>query len=214
MEAERTQPAGIRLGSAPVIGLLGGVASGKSMVARQFAELGAHVLDADRAGHEVLRTPEVKRAAVERWGGGILGPDGEIDRSSLAGIVFAPSPNGEKERSYLEQLTHPRIARRLQDEAERVAASGCRAVVLDAPLLLEAGWDRFCDKLVFVDAPCQQRRERALARGWSEMDFAFREGSQESLDSKRKRADVVVDNSGSPDQTRGQVRRAWRYLFG
>ncbi len=85
--------------------------------------------------------------------------------------------------------------------------------MLDAPLLLEAGWDKFCDTLVFVDAPRELRLARALARGWSEEDFAAREGVQESLDWKRRRADVVVDNSGSPEQTRSQVERLWHSLI-
>jgi dephospho-CoA kinase len=114
----------------------------------------------------------------------------------------------------LEQITHPEIGRLLERQAEEMAASGCKAAVLDAPLLLEAGWDRFCDRLVFVEAPRPQRLARALERGWSEKEFAVREGVQESLDLKRKRADVIVDNSGSPEQTRAQVERLWHSLVG
>ena len=83
-----------------------------------------------------------------------------------------------------------------------------------APLLLEAGWDKFCGKLIFVDAPRELRLQRALARGWSEKEFAVRESVQEDLESKRGRADAVVDNSGSPEQTRDQVQRLWRSLVG
>ena len=198
----------------PVIGLLGGVASGKSFVARTFAELGAGVLDADRAGHEVLEMPEVKAAAQRRWGDLIFDAAGEIDRKQLAKIVFAPPPAGPAQREYLEQITHPQIGRLLMRQADEMAASGCKAAVLDAPLLLEAGWDRFCDTLVFVDAPCRLRLARARQRGWSEKEFAVREGAQESLDSKQKRADVVVDNSGSPEQTQAQVDRLWHSLIG
>ena len=197
-----------------VIGILGGVAGGKSMVARQLERLGAGVLDADRAGHEVLRRPDVEAAARRRWGEEIFGPDGRIDRGRLAQIVFADSSGGSRERKYLEQLTHPQIGRLLQQQARRMAADGTTAAVLDAPLLLEAGWDRFCDTLLFVDAPRRRRLDRALARGWSEEDFVVREGVQESLDSKRTRADVVVDNSGSPEQTLAQVERFWHSLVG
>ncbi len=101
-----------------ILGLLGGVASGKSLVARQLAELGAVVLDADRAGHEALRLPNVEAAARQRWGDAVFGPDGHIDRSRLAKIVFAPPPDGPKERKYLEELTHPEIGRRLAAQAE------------------------------------------------------------------------------------------------
>jgi dephospho-CoA kinase len=197
-----------------LIGILGGVASGKSLVAGQFARLGAGVLDADRAGHEVLRLPHVETAVRQRWGAEVFGPDGRVDRSRLACIVFGDPPDGPRERKYLEQLTHPEIGRLLERQAERLAASGCRAAVLDAALLMEAGWDRLCEKLVFVDAPRELRLSRALARGWNEEDFAAREQSQRSLDWKRGRADVVLDNSGSPEQTLAQVERLWQSLIG
>jgi dephospho-CoA kinase len=197
-----------------VIGILGGVASGKSLVARQLADLGAGVLDADRAAHEVLLEPASEQAARQRWGEAIFGPDGRIDRSKLARIAFAPPPKGLEDRRYLEKLTHPEVGRRLQEEARRLAARGVPAAVLDAPLLLEAGWDSLCDRLLFVDAPRPQRLARARARGWSEADFSAREGAQESLDSKRRRADVVVDNSGSPEEARAQLERFWSSLVG
>ena len=196
-----------------VIGLLGGVASGKSLVAEQLAALGAGVLDADRAGHEALTLPWIEAAARQRWGAAAFGADGRIDRARLARIVFAAPPDGPPEREYLEHLTHPEIGRLLRQQAEALSAAGKAVAVLDAPLLLEALWDKLCDRLVFVDAPRQARLARALARGWTEEDFAARERAQESLDAKRKRADVVVDNSGSPQQTQAQVERFWHSLF-
>lgn len=197
-----------------LIGILGGVASGKSLVAGELARLGAGWLDADLAGHEVLRLPQIEDAVRRRWGREVFGPDGRIDRSRLARLVFADPPDGPRERKHLEQLTHPEIGRLLGRQAECLAGSGKVAAVLDAPLLLEAGWDRLCRKLVFVDAPRPARLRRALARGWSEEDFAAREEAQESLDFKRQRADVVLDNSGSPEQTQAQVERFWQSLFG
>ena len=206
--------AGFSHGKIPVIGILGGVASGKSLVAGQLGEMGAGILDADRVGHEVLRMAEVKRAALERWGPGILGSDGEIERSALAKVVFAAPPDGSRERSFLEQITHPKIERRLQDEAERMAAAGCRAIVLDAALLLEAGWNRLCDTLIFVDVPRSERCRRAHRRGWSESDFAAREEVQEALDLKREHADAIIDNAGTPEGTRMQLKRVWHSLLG
>jgi dephospho-CoA kinase len=197
-----------------VIGILGGVASGKSLVARQLARLGAGLLDADRAGHEVLQLPRVEAAVRERWGEEAFGPDDCIDRARLARIVFADPPGGPRERKHLEQLTHPEIGRLLKQQADALASSGIAVAVLDAPLLLEAGWDTLCEKLVFVDAPREIRLLRALARGWSKEDFTAREGAQESLDFKRERADVVVDNSGSPEQTQAQIERFWQSLIG
>jgi dephospho-CoA kinase len=196
-----------------ILGLLGGVASGKSLVSRQLAELGAVVLDADRAGHEALRLPCVEAAARQRWGDAVFGPDGHVDRSQLARIVFAPPPQGPKERKFLEDLTHPEIGRRLAAQAEAVKAVAPLAV-LDAALILEAGWDKLCDYFAFVDVPREVRLVRALQRGWTEGDFAAREAAQESLDSKRARADVILDNSGSAEHTQVQVQRLWQFLVG
>lgn len=194
-----------------IVGLVGGVASGKSLVAKQFADRGAVVLDADRAGHQALGLPQVEAAARERWGDKIFGRDGHIDRSALARIVFAPTPEGGRERQYLEQLTHPEIGRILREGIENVAPN-VPLVVLDAALLFEAGWDKLCGKLVFVDAPREVRLARARARGWSEDDFSAREAAQESLDFKRGRADAIIDNAGSAEHTQMQVDRLWQSL--
>jgi dephospho-CoA kinase len=197
-----------------VIGVVGGVASGKSLITRQLADRGAGVLDADRAGHKALRLPAVESAARARWGDDIFGSDGRIDRAKLARIVFAPPPAGHHERQYLEQLTHPEIGRQLKQQREQLAACGTRVAVLDAALLFEAGWDRLCDYVIFVDAPRETRLIRSRARGWSEEEFAAREGAQESLDYKRRRSDVIIDNSGSPELTEAQVERFWQSFAG
>ncbi len=196
-----------------IIGITGGVASGKSMVARQFARLGARVLDADQTGHEALRLPHVEAAVRRRWGEAVFALDGRIDRARLARIVFDPGPEAQKEREYLEQLTHPEIARLLKRQAEVLAAAGTALAVLDAALLVEAGWDQWCEKTVFVEAPRETRLARAMARGWDKEDFAAREDAQESLDRKRARADVMIDNSGSPEQTQAQVEQFWASLI-
>jgi dephospho-CoA kinase len=193
-----------------IIGILGGVASGKSAVAEAFRRLGAGVLDADRAGHEALRLPAVEAAARRRWGATVFGPDERIDRAALARVVFSPGPEGRAERNYLERLTHPEIARLLWRQAEELTASGVGIAVLDAPLLLETDCDDFrkkCDKVVFVEAPPELRRARALARGWKESDFTAREDAQETLERKRTAADAIIDNSGPPERVQAQVER-------
>jgi dephospho-CoA kinase len=213
-----------------VIGILGGIASGKSQVTRMLAELGCGVLDADRAGHEVLRQADVKQAIRDRWGDGVLDGLGGIDRQAVAKIVFGKTnsteakPNDTKrhlitdqqptdptaERRFLEQLTHGRIADLLRQQSEQFAAAGqAKAIVLDAALLLEAGWDALCDALVFVNAPREARLERALGRGWTEAEFDAREAAQESLQAKRQRADFEIDNSGDLQHLRDQVDRFW-----
>ncbi len=197
-----------------VIGILGGVASGKTFVAHALAELGAGVLDADGVGHEVLQTPEVEEFIRQQWGEGVFGKDGHVDRKRLAELVFGETSEAVKARKRLEQILHPEIERRLDGEAERMAKAGLPAAVLDAPLLAEAGWLRKCDLLVFVEAPRPLRLARAQQRGWSEKDFSAREGVQESLDYKRRLADWVIDTSRSPEHTRAQVERFWRSHVG
>jgi dephospho-CoA kinase len=196
-----------------IIGILGGVASGKSMVARQFQRLGAGVLDADTTGHEALRLPNVEAAVRRRWGKAVFGVDGRVDRARLARVVFAPGPKANAELKYLEQLTHPEIARLLWRQVGALVAGGTKIMVMDAALLLETGWDQWCEKTVFVDAPREARLARAIARGWSEEDFAAREAVQESLDRKRARADLIIDNSGSPQRTQAQVEQFWASLL-
>jgi dephospho-CoA kinase len=194
-----------------VVGLLGGLAAGKSRVARQFARLGAAVLDGDQLGHEVLREPAVMLAARERWGGGVFTSEGHLDRRALAARVFGPSR--AHELAYLEQVTHPRIKQRLVEHKAALAASGRRLAVLDAAVMLKAGWDGLCDIIVFVDAPREIRIARSQARGWSDQEFAEREAAQETLERKRQHADVVIDNSGSPEATWAQVVRLWSRLI-
>ena len=196
-----------------VIGIVGGVASGKSSVAEHFRDLGARVINVDGVGHEVLRDGQVEQAVRQRWGDVVFDDDGHVDRAELARIVFAPTPDGPKQLTFLEQLTHPRIAQQLRHRIHVARASGTtKAVVLDAAVLLKAGWDRFCDRIVFVDAPREMRRERAGRRVWTAEQFAAREMAQPPLDVQRGRADVVVDNSASPEHTRAMIHRFWNSL--
>src|SRR3972149_5703140 len=131
------------------IGLVGGVASGKSLVARMLVELGAGLLDADRTGHDVLADDaEVHQALREKWGDAVFTADGSIDRAALDACVFAENDDARTDRRWLESLLHPRIRQRLETLRIEFAAEGRPAVVLDAPLLLEAGWGPLCDLIV------------------------------------------------------------------
>ncbi len=197
----------------PIIGIVGGIASGKSLVADAFEQHGAAVISADKLAHEVLKFEEVKQKARQRWGDVIFNADGEVDRAAMAKIVFASPPNGPREREYLEQLIHPEVGRLVQ---QRLAAlqqdASHSAIVLDVPLLVESGWNRLCDRVVYVDAPRDQRLERAQARGWSEQDFDQREAAQHGLDVKREQADLVIDNSKTPQEVGEQVASICRSL--
>lgn len=192
------------------IGLVGGVASGKSLVAKMFAERGAGLLDADRAGHAVLAEDSaVQRALRERWGDEVFKEDGTVNRKAIAGRVFGSVEAAKRDREFLESLTHPRIGDRLKADVARFAAQGLRVVVLDAALLLEAGWEKLCDLVVFVDSSPENRLRRARTRGWSDAEFAQREAAQWPVEDKRRAADVVLQNDGSEADLRQAVADFW-----
>jgi len=195
-----------------IIGLIGGVGSGKSTVAEIFRGLGAGVLDADQVGHEVLRLPAVRAAVGGRWGNEVIGPDGEVDRMALARIVFSPGPAGARELAELERITHPEIRSRLKIEAEEMGRRGVPVVILDAPVMLKAGWDAICDAIVFIDAPTDARQKRVACRNWSPDELARREAAQESTEAKRRIADFVLDNSEDIRYIQSQVERLWQSL--
>lgn len=200
------------LGSLRIIGVLGGVASGKSLVARQFSELGAGLLEADRAGHEVLQEADIKAALRDRFGPSVFDIQGAVDRRALAQRVFGQEPEQLENLAFLERMTHPRIADRLEAQAETLADAGVTIAILDAAVMLRAGWNSVCDCIVYVEAPDAVRLERALARGWTEAEFRAREAAQETLETKRGFADQVIDNSASAEYTRSQVERFWRFF--
>jgi dephospho-CoA kinase len=196
-----------------VIGLLGGVASGKSVVAHQLVAKGAIAIDADRLGHRVLKEPDVIAQLHARWGDEILSADGQIDRSQVAKIVFAPTPQGKAELAYLEQITHPRIRVGIEKQIAQLNEQHPSGVlVLDAPVLLKASWDKLCDWLVFVEANEAIRAARAAERGWDADELSRREAAQESLFEKRSHANWVIHNSGSLAETIAQVDQLWQAI--
>jgi dephospho-CoA kinase len=196
-----------------VLGIVGGIASGKSLVSAYLARLGAETIDADKLGHEVLHMPEVIAAARLRWGDEVLTSDGQLDRKAIARRVFGEGASARAERRFLEELTHPRIGTLVREQISEIATRGdTDVVVLDAALMLETGWDEYCDRILYVDAPDEVRRVRAQARGWSLKDLAAREAAQFPLSQKRARADIVIDNSGPPEKTYKQLDMAWHSL--
>ena len=188
-----------------VIGLAGGIGCGKSTVARILADNGAGVIDSDRLNHKELEQAEVIKTLVRWFGPDVCDPDGNLRRDALAEIVF----NDPRQRERVEGLLHPRIARRRRELIEAFEADPkIRAIVLDSPLLYEAGLDRLCDVVVYVEAAKAQRAARVAAdRGWSPESWSQREKSQEPLDSKRAKADHIVVNNSGLDDLRSKVER-------
>jgi dephospho-CoA kinase len=191
-------------GTPILIGLAGGIGAGKSAVARLLASLGCIVLDSDKDAKEALDRPDVREQLISWWGGQVLGPDGRIDRKAVADIIF----NDPAQRRRLEGLVHPIVRIRREQAIKRAAAAGARAVVVDAPLLFEAGVDAECDTVIFVEAPREQRLSRVRSsRGWDEAELKRREAGQLPLSEKRARSAHVIENTGSPDELARAVRR-------
>jgi dephospho-CoA kinase len=189
----------------PVIGIVGGVGAGKSTVAAELVRLGCELIDADAIGHELLRGPTVRREVRKRWGAGVFSADGQVSRRALAAAVFGR----RRELAALNRIMHHRIRRRMERRIAQLRRDpSVPGVVLDAAVLLEAGWDDLCTHVLFVRAPAGLRARRvSAARGWDRRTWRAREKSQISLDTKVKGCYGVVDNSSSVSHLRRQVRR-------
>ncbi|HEX9095194.1 MAG TPA: dephospho-CoA kinase [Candidatus Dormibacteraeota bacterium] len=185
-----------------VLGLTGGIGSGKSMVAQMFARLGAAVIDADQVAREVVEPgqPALEEIAAT-FGPDVLLTDGRLDRPKLAEIIFADPV----ERARLDAITHPRIRTRM-DELIKARRSGPGVLIVDIPLLYENGRRTAVEKVivVWVDPETQLRRIRQRD-GISAEAARQRIAAQMPLDAKRARADHVIDNSGTREDTRRQV---------
>ncbi|CAN5846151.1 dephospho-CoA kinase [soil metagenome] len=187
----------------PRIGIVGGIGAGKSTVAAAFAALGCAVSDSDAEARALLRRADVRDELVRWWGGEpgagtppLLDAAGEISRAAVSGIVFrAPA-----QRARLEALIHPLLAVMRGALIGAAAARGAPAVIIDAPLLFEAGLERECDAVVFVDTPRGERLRRLASRGWDEGEVTRREGAQMALEDKRGRSNFVIRNDGAPER--------------
>lgn len=191
-----------------VVGLVGGIGAGKSAVANELEALGAVVIDSDKEARAALLRPEVRDQLVEWWGVGILTTGGLVDRKKVAQIVFGD----ESARLRLEGLIHPMLKRLRTETIEKSRGTATRLVVVDAPLLFEAGVDRECDYVVFVDAPYEQRLERVTVRGWDAVELDRREKAQLPLEEKRRRADDCLVNDGRRDHLSARVRDLLRRI--
>ncbi len=195
----------------PVIGIAGGIGSGKTFVATLFGEMGGLVINADDLVRQAYKDSTVKQTLRHWWGGLIFSPDGEIDRAAVARKVF-PRPD---ELRRLEQLLHPIVAQ-ARDRAMKARADDPQVIafVWDIPLLFETGQNTECDVIVYVDAPWAVRLERALqGRGWDEAELERRENLQMPLDKKHEMSDHVIVNTAGADEIRAQVREVLSRIF-
>lgn len=192
-----------------IIGLTGGVATGKSTVARRLRELGVPVIDADQLAREVVEPGEPALEEIrERFGPEVFDGTGRLDRARLAAIVF----RDEKARKDLEAIVHPRVRSRMRAMIEELKQKGEPVVVCDIPLLFETGVGLdWVDQTVVVYAPREVQKGRLIARnGITPEEAERRIAAQLPICEKARRADVVIDNSGSLEETFRQVDRLWK----
>jgi len=189
------------------IGLTGGIGTGKSEVSRVLRELGATVIDADRVGHEAYRPHSpIWREVVAAFGEGILQSTGEIDRKRLGAIVFS-NPDA---RARLNAIMHPRMAESIRQDIKELQKRGIEVVVVEAALLIEAGWDSLVDEIWVTYSPEEVVGERLGSRNnLSEEEIKSRIRSQLPLEERARRAHVLVNNSGSIDKLREEVESLW-----
>lgn len=190
-----------------LVGLTGGVGSGKSTVGRMFADLGWVVLDADRLAHEILDEPEVVDLVVDLLGDEVMvdrSAPRTLDRKRVGARVFGDAGA----LAGLNAIVHPRVRRRMEECMAALAGGpGARGIVLDVPLLLETPYRDICDVQVFVDVPEDVRRERARKeRGWDRGELERRESFQTPVEDKRRQADHVIRNDGPCEATLDLVR--------
>jgi len=196
-----------------VIGLTGGIGSGKSTVSAMLADLGARVVDADKIGHFVYRPgSDGFGAVVDAFGPGVVAADGTIDRAKLGAIVFGDPAA----RARLNAIVHPLIG---QELAARLAAARDDGydgpVVVEAAVLIEAGWRPLVDKLWVVSIDREKAIDRVVAsRGVSRAEVERRMDTQLPDAARRREADLVIDNSDGLDALRKQVEAAWRGVAG
>ena len=186
------------------VGLTGGIATGKTLVASMLRDEGIPVFDADQTARDIVEPGQPAwQDIVKAFGRGVLGPDDKLDRAKLAAIVFSDA----SKRKELEKITHPRIREVIGDKILGVAMKGGDVAVVDAALMIETGWaDEFAGVIV-VDVPESVQLERLMSRdGMSEADAKKRIAAQMPLAEKRTHATWVIDNGGTLDETRAQVR--------
>lgn len=191
-----------------LIGLTGNIATGKSSVAKALRDLGAFVIDADEISHLVVRKGQPALAEIARaFGADILLPDGELNRKHLGQVVF----NDPAQLRLLESITHPAVHAEITRQLDALPASS--VAVIEVIKLFESGWAEQCDQVWVTDCAPEEQVQRLMhSRGMSEADARARVAAQNPQTDKLSQADVVIDTSGSHEQTRELVRQAWEKI--
>jgi dephospho-CoA kinase len=198
-----------KIAEKPVIGILGGIGSGKSTIAAEFAKLGCKVIDADRIAHELLEELPVREKVLGLFGQAVLDSSGKIDRKKLADAAFAD----HKILTSLNTIIHPLVLQRAQELIEQSRSQNqVKAIVLDMPLLLEVGWHKRCDKIIFVNCEQKLRLERAKKMGFDKNQVKIREKFQISLDNKASLADNTIENNSDFSAIAKQVTGIFSYI--
>ena len=197
------------IGKKPIIGILGGIGSGKSTVANEFAKLGCAVVDADKIAHKLLNEPAVREKVLGLFGQEISDSTGKIDHRKLAAVVFADADK----LSSLNRIIHPLVLKQAEKLIRQYNGQGrVKAIVLDMPLLAEVGWEKRCDRLIFVECEPRLRSERARKIGGFFDEIKIRENFQISLDNKVAIADNTVDNNSDFSALARQVTGILSYI--
>ena len=194
-----------------IIGILGGIGSGKSTVAVEFVKLGCGLIDADKIAHDLLEEKPIKEEIIKLFGEGILDSYEKISHKKLADIVF----NDSRKLSMLTNIIHPLVIKKTEEFIKKFNQQNqIKAIVLDMPLLLEVGWEKRCDRLIFVDCDEKIRAERLKKLDFNKNQLKIRENFQISLDKKAKLADNTIENNSGFSALVRQVADIFSYIVG
>ncbi len=190
-----------------VVGITGGIASGKSTIAEILRSLGANIIDADKVCHQLINTQDIAQKITKKWGDHIQNEYGNIERNVLAKIVFSD----KKEISSLNKIIHPMVIKHIRSRIAKLKNDATtKVIVLDAALIVESNLVDICDLIIFVDTKKDTCKRRAMiGRMWSSDEIDKREVYQDLLQKKREIADIIINNNQSKTDTENQVKGFW-----
>lgn len=196
-----------------IVGLIGGIGSGKTHVAKIFKGLGAKLIEADKIAYTVINHPQIKRTLLKWYGYYIIKKTGQVDRKKLAEVSF----NNFESIRRLNKLTHPYIKKEISNQLRQLnnnhKLKETGVVVIDAPLLLETGLDKFCDYIVFIKTSYKIRLKRVLiSRKWDSTEIKKREQYQIPLLRKQSKADFIINNNKSSDITTAHIKNIFQLI--